>query len=158
MKRVLLAGFMGDNNSAKVILDKCSARLPKLYLENDSNTCASQMQAAVVEHYDLILILGQKPDVKAVYIERMGRSSTSEFQTSFDFSDFAQHLKASGYSVKISDNAGNYLCNHVYYHGLKDIYETNIPTEMLFVHIPYLKNILDTAHLADAFTDYLLNY
>jgi pyroglutamyl-peptidase len=40
-----------------------------------------------------------------------------------------------------SDDAGSYVCNHLYYRVLKFIDQTNWPTRAIFIHIPLL-----TAH------------
>ncbi len=149
---------MGDNNSSKVILDKCSTSFSKLYLKNDFYACAAQIKAAVSSQYELIFILGQKPVIKSIFVELMGRSFSSSLQTNYDYYGFVEFLKASGYGVRLSDNAGNFLCNHVYFYGLKAIHDSNAHTKMLFVHTPYLKNISDVDHLAETFSVFLTNY
>jgi Pyrrolidone-carboxylate peptidase (N-terminal pyroglutamyl peptidase) len=157
MKRVLLAGFSGNNNSSKVILDKCSCCLKKLYLENDFSTCASQIETAVSDGYNLILILGQKPVIKSVCIEIAGRDSCDCLRTDFDYRVLADRLTESGYRVRISENAGNYLCNHVYYHGLMAASSGSKHTHIIFLHVPYLKNIIDVDLLALTLSNFLLD-
>lgn len=58
--------------------------------------------------------------------------------------------------VNISSDAGNYLCNNLYYHGLKYIYENSLETNMLFIHIPKNKNISNIDEMACIFN--YLNY
>jgi pyrrolidone-carboxylate peptidase len=41
-------------------------------------------------------------------------------------------LSESGFKYVISNNAGNYLCNHIYYHGLKFISEYDKKPGMIF--------------------------
>ena len=36
----------------------------------------------------------------------------------------------------ISKNAGNYLCNNIYYEGMKYIKEKSLDVKMIFIHIP----------------------
>ena len=156
MARILLAGFLGDNNSSKVILDKCSGDFTKLYLENDFQKCADQIDSAVSSSsYDIIIVLGQKPVIKAIYIELVGKSQLSVIQTQYDYTAFADFLFSHGYRVKFSNNAGNYLCNHVYFSGLQSIKTESSTAKMLFVHVPYLHNILDVDHLAATISYYL---
>lgn len=157
MKRILLAGFTGKDNSSKIILDMCSPKLEKLYLENDYSVCASQIKTAVNDGYDFIFILGQKPAIKSVYIEIAGRDSCDCLQTAFDYSILADWLTASGYRIRISENAGNYLCNHVYYHGLVAASSASKHTQILFLHVPYLKNIIDADHLSVTLSNFLLD-
>lgn len=48
-----------------------------------------------------------------------------------------------GLKTKISNNAGTSFCNHLYYHGLKHIFEKKLNSEIVFLHIPFEKNITD---------------
>lgn len=157
MRRILVAGFKGKSNSAKIILDKCSDELEKLYLENDFSVCALQIQSAVEIGYDFILMLGQKPVIKSVYIEVAGKSSSDSFKTTFDYMGLVDWLRASGYKIHVSENAGNYLCNHAYFHGLSAAFSSCKKTKIIFLHIPYLKNIVDTDHMACVLSTFLLN-
>ena len=157
MKRILLAGFAGNDNSSKIILDKCSPAVEKLYLENDFLVCATQIETAINNEYDFILVLGQKPVIKALYIEIAGRTSHDCLKSNFDYRALVEWLKLSGYTIRLSENAGNYLCNHVYYHGLKTVRSTHRNTQIILMHVPYLKNIVDVKHLADTLSVFLLN-
>ena len=49
----------------------------------------------------------------------------------------------------ISEDAGNFLCNNLYYKGLKYIKENNINCKMIFIHIPKIENISDIDLLAN---------
>ena len=157
VKQILLAGFAGNDNSSKIILDKCSSALEKLYLENDFSVCATQIETAMNNEYDFILILGQKPIIKAMCIEIAGRTSYDCLKSNFDYRALVEWLKVSGYTIRLSENAGNYLCNHVYYHGLKTARDIHNNTQIIFMHVPYSKNIVDANHLADTLSDFLLN-
>jgi len=152
MKRVLLAGFDGAQNAAKVLLDECTGDFEKLCLVNDFDVCAAQMERAVEAGYDFILVLGQKPGVKSLYIETMGRGLADCYETVFDYSGLGNALKVAGYAVRISQNAGNYLCNHVYYHGLRAAKER---TQILFLHVPYLKNMPAPTRIAAVLSAFL---
>ena len=158
MSKVLLAGFLGVNNSSKIILDKASSNLEKLYLKNDFKKCEEQIKSAISSNrYQYIFALGQKPIIKSIYIELVGCSNETSFQTNFNYAALLEYLSGSGYKVKTSSNAGNYLCNHVYFHGLKEIYLNSYKTHMIFIHTPYLKNISDTKHLANTFSNFFLS-
>ena len=158
MKKVLLAGFAGEDNASKVVLDKCSLRLEKLYLDNDFSACEAQIKSAVNGGYDFILILGQKPVIKSIYIELAGRYSNGALRTDFDYSALENSFAASGYRVRISENAGNYLCNHVYYHALLASRSLRKNVQILFLHIPYLRKMTDIDLLASVLSDFLLRF
>ena len=45
-------------------------------------------------------------------------------------------LEGAGVPVRISDDAGGYVCNHLYYSALHAAEEAQLPTRCLFVHVP----------------------
>lgn len=159
MNNILLAGFLGSNNSAKLILDYASDDLQKLYLKNDFCLCANQILESISSNfYDLIVILGQKPTIKSIYIELVGKSDIDYFCSNYDYSKLQKHIENFGYKVKVSSNAGNYLCNHVYYHGLRTLSKINSKSYIIFIHVPYLKNFTDIKFFATVLSDCLLNH
>ena len=88
MNKILFAGFEGNDNSAKVLLDKFSSSecVQKLYLKNDFSVCASQITEHIQkEDYDFIITFGQKPVVKSVYLERCGCIDGQKYFTAFEY-------------------------------------------------------------------------
>lgn len=55
-------------------------------------------------------------------------------QTSLPVKDMTKLLAKEGYDVVVSDDAGRFVCNYVYYHSLR-FAETN-GIKSLFVHVP----------------------
>ena len=49
-------------------------------------------------------------------------------------------MKENNIEYSISKNAGNYLCNNIYYEGMKYINDKSLDAKMIFIHIP-TKNI-----------------
>jgi pyroglutamyl-peptidase len=45
-------------------------------------------------------------------------------------------LTMAGLPARLSDDAGDYVCNHTYYAALETISAGNLPTRCLFVHVP----------------------
>lgn len=149
--KVLYTAFNGKNNSSKVLLDKISAK-DKLYLKNSFITSVKELENKILtENYDLIISFGQAPlDCDTIKIETIG-SCEIKYKTNYDYSNLMNILDSKGYKVIISNNAGNYLCNNLYYKGLKIINEKQINTKMIFVHIPKIKNISNIDNLANVF-------
>ena len=58
-----------------------------------------------------------------------------ELKTNYNYNELVSRLE-NNYKIIISNNAGNYLCNNIYYHGLKYIKDNNLKTKMIFIHIP----------------------
>jgi len=156
---ILLTAFEGKSNSAKVLLDNLSSGLhsEKLYLRNERDISVSQVISKLEENnYSFIFAFGQKPVIKnKIYLETVGRSAEKNETTSYSYSDLAFHLSRAGYPVHISQNAGTSYCNHLYFHILEYISRNRLNTKMLFIHIPYLKNITDISNMAEAINSYL---
>ena len=142
--KILYTAFNGKSNSSKVLLDniKCNES-DKLYLKNSFVTSINQLKNKLVENnYDLIISFGQAPlNYNNIKIEIHGKNNTDIYNTNYDFSKLGYKLKLNGFNVIISHDAGNYLCNNIYYYGLKYISEQNLNCDMIFVHIPRLDNI-----------------
>lgn len=60
-------------------------------------------------------------------------------QTSLPVEEMAKTLAKMGYEVTISDDAGRFVCNYVYYHSLRFAEHNGIKS--LFVHVPLFLTI-----------------
>ena len=142
--RILYTAFNGKANSSKLLLDniKCNES-DKLYRKDSFVASVDQLQNKLVKNnYDLIISFGQAPlDYNNIKIEMQGKNNTNVYSTTYDFSKLCYKLKVNGFNIIISHDAGNYLCNNIYYYGLKYIAEQNLNCDMIFVHIPQLDNI-----------------
>ena len=155
MKRILVAGFEGEDNSSKVLLDKMNCKY-KLYLENDFDNSEKQLEKKLREKaYDEIIIFGSKPLVKSLYIELIGQKNNKKYFTKYDYEKLSKYLNLNGYKVNISKNAGNYLCNNIYFYGLELLNKKYQNIKLIFIHIPALKNIIDIDDMANVFSKYL---
>jgi pyroglutamyl-peptidase len=65
-------------------------------------------------------------------LELNGKSSTRTLRTSLALNP----LLANTHLTQISHCAGDYVCNHLYYHLLDTIHRHRWPTQALFIHIP----------------------
>ena len=151
---VLFTGFNGKNNSSCLLVDKIISN-NKLYLRNSFITSVKELEKELVKNnYDLIISFGQADiEIDTIKIELIGRGEM-EFITNYDYSNIINKLELYGYRVLISKDAGNYLCNNLYYNGLKYISDNNINTKMIFIHIPKIKNISDIYMLASVFNSF----
>lgn len=147
---ILYTAFSGKTNSSKVLLDYIESG-NKLYLKNSFATSVNQLYKELDNNkYDFIISFGQAPlDVDTVKIETIAKGELL-YKTNYDYKDFEIGLKKE-FSVLISKDAGNYLCNNIYYHGLKYINDNKLNTKMIFIHIPKLKNISDISKMAKIF-------
>lgn len=160
MKNILYASFNGINNTAKILLDKIEVdKENKLYLKNSFNSSVVDLKKKIInDNYDLIICFGQWKIVplNTLRIETKSISDDKEENiiTDFDYNSFCTYLDDNHIKYKISDNAGDYLCNYIYYQGLKIIKDNNLKTKMLFIHLPKIKELTCLDELANIFTIY----
>ena len=152
---VLFTAFNGKNNSSKILLDNIDAsEKNKLYLKNSFKTSVEQLEDKLKkDDYDLIISFGQAPLEKDMIKIELQGVLEDVYKTNFDYSTIENKLKSCDYNVSISSDAGNYLCNNIYYHGLKYISEDKSNCKMIFIHIPEENNITDIIKLSNIFED-----
>jgi pyroglutamyl-peptidase len=156
--KVLIGGFRGSTNSARIIIDKVTSKniLDKLYLVNSFETSKNQLEDLLQkQEYDLIIMFGQKPKVNSLYLECQACIKGNKLITNHKYDGLEKMLNGSGFTTKISYSAGNYLCNHIFYIGLKYIKDNNLNTKMIFIHIPSVNNIESIDSLAHVFSTYV---
>lgn len=121
-------------------MDSCFV---KLVLENDKQKSEHQLKETLEsDEYDFILSFGQRPVMKdKVSIEICTRDGKRIINSKFDCQSLLCTFMACGIEAKLSDNAGTSFCNNIYRFGLD--YLEHSETQMVFVHIPFEKNISD---------------
>lgn len=153
--KILVAGFKGNNNSSKILLDNLTNNIDKLYLENDKEESVNQL-LNIAAIYDIILLFGQKPVLKnKISVERKATLNGNTICSHFDFENIKNFFDKK-YPLKFSENAGTSYCNHLYYHGLKEF--SGSKNKIVFIHVPMLKNIDDMTSLVsiiESYIDYL---
>ena len=141
--KVLLTGFRGS--SAEQLIEKTNG-FDTLILPNDKVKDSEKLINAIAnEKYDYIFSFGQRPNIKnKVNIETTARNGLTSVETDIDCEQLQKLFESNGVVAKISRNAGTSYCNSLYFNGLSYIQKNRIKTKMVFVHIPFLKNIDDT--------------
>ena len=149
---ILYTAFNGKTNSSKILLDYIETdNCNKLYLRNSFTTSVKQLNSKIKNNnYDLIVSFGQALlDKDTIKIETTGKNNDF-YKTNYDYNYLKNRLEDK-YNVIISNDAGNYLCNNIYYNGLKYIKEYNLKTKMIFIHIPKTDNIENINLLSSLF-------
>lgn len=96
------------------------------------------------EGFDYVISFGQRPNIKdKVHIETTAKDDELNINTNFDCDKLKQSFELNGIISKISHNAGTSFCNQLYLNCLKYIFQNNMETKMVFVHVPFKKNITD---------------
>ncbi|MBQ9679520.1 MAG: hypothetical protein IJV48_02420 [Ruminococcus sp.] len=144
--KVLLTAFRGS--SAEQLIGYAND-FDSLILPNDKVKDSEKLINKIIDGaYDYVFSFGQKPNIKnKVHIETIGRNGITSFETDFDCEQLQNLFESNGIVAKISHNAGTSYCNSLYYNGLNYIQQNNLKTIMVFIHIPFSKNIND----ADSF-------
>lgn len=150
--KILYTAFNGQDNSSKILLDKIIVdKKDKLYLRNSFDTSVKQL-INKIKNYELIISFGQAPlDKNTIKIEVIGKKENTFYKTDFNYSKIKEDIEKIGFKVYISEDAGNFLCNNLYFNGLKYINENNINCKMIFIHIPKIDNISNIDLLANLF-------
>lgn len=150
-----VAEYFDNSNSINVILLPVSFEHAHIKVKN----------AISSKNYDLVIMLGETSATKDfIRLERlalnfkdsensdnMGISANEEsiipgapgaYFTNFPIKSVCRELQRKGCKVKISNSAGTFVCNSLYYHILHYIEENKIPTSALFVHLPSTTEII----------------
>lgn len=144
-KHVLITAFY--ETSAEMLVKGAGLELKYkvLYLPNDKVRDSELLTEALQqEAFDYVIGLGQRPNIKdKVHIETCARKGEMCLETAFDCEGLKNELEQSSLSAKLSCNAGTSFCNELYWNGLRYIDENNLDTKMVFIHVPFEKNISD---------------
>ncbi len=77
----------------------------------------------------------------ACYVgEKILDGSLDELPSTIPVEQICEQLNQQGISAKISESAGDYVCNHAYYHALYQINDLGLETKTGFIHIPDPEN------------------
>lgn len=150
--KILYTAFNGQDNSSKILLDKIKVdKKDKLYLRNSFDTSIKQL-INELEKYESIISFGQATlDKDTIKIEVIGKKEKDLYKTNFNYSKIKEDIENIGFKVDISEDAGNFLCNNLYFNGLKYIKENYLNSKMIFIHIPKIENISNIELLAKIF-------
>lgn len=55
----------------------------------------------------------------------------------------------------ISHDVDSYLCNRIYYEGLSYIYQNQLSTKMIFIHVPIIDKVYDFDVLACVISNFI---
>lgn len=122
--------------------------------------------------YDLVIMLGEtsftqdcvrlerlainymdssKPDNDGLVAddEAIAEKAPKAYFSPLPLKKFMARLKESGHKVKITNTAGTFVCNSLYYHVLRHLEETGSATAALFIHLPVSTDTVSLKEMAD---------
>lgn len=153
MGGLVFAGFDGDDNPARILVERVSVPCRRVILPNDNGGAAALMHAELARAPSAVIMTGQKPAIRSkIAVERFARSGQRVLETGFDCRAVVRFFRENGYYAYLSSGAGNSYCNAVYAEVLKTF------PRALFLHIPTLENISDLGGLVAAFDKFLSKF
>lgn len=151
MNRIILAGFDGEDNTAKLMTERTDAPCRKLVLPNDKELSVDVLMAEIHrQETGCVVLLGQKPRIKnKIAIERCAVINGVKLCTPLDVTVSTQLIRNSGYAAYISENCGTSYCNHIYGACLEN------GINCIFLHVPYMKNTDSLGDICRAVGDFV---
>lgn len=156
MKEILLTGFCGT--SSELIVKKADCM--SLILPNDK-VLDSQILLAEIEwhNYKYVFSFWQKPKIKdKAYIETVARNGSRCLHTDFPYVKLQDTLRAENITVRVSDYAGTSFCNAIYWNVLEYISNMELKTKIIFLHIPFHKNMTASEDFCERILKGIENY
>lgn len=162
MKSILVTGFepfLGEKiNPSEKLLAQLSPQFDKLLLHVSFSRGFDQLQSQLQKkHYDFVLLLGQaggraKIGMERIAINRIDTEHPDEAGNVFSntmilkggpeacisplpLRDWQRQAESQQLPIEISNSAGLFVCNYVYYQTLQILKR---PESALFVHFPFL--------------------
>lgn len=153
---VLLTAFKGTNNSSKLLLDKVNGgNITKKLLTNSFDGCEREILRCIsIYKPEYIISFGRKPLINKLYIEMSACCDGSCISTNFDISFLKNSLQDVDLPFVLSDTAGNYLCNYVYYKGLEFLKQSNLKAKMILIHVPDMNQFQNIDIVASWLNDF----
>lgn len=136
-----ISSLNNANNNKKAAHINC-----KMLLVPNDKVKASKKLINVISHenIDYIISFGQRPNIKnKIHIETTAKDGQLKLDTDFDTVKLKELFEHNGITAKLSHNAGTSFCNRLYFDCLSYIFQNRINTKMVFIHIPFIKNISD---------------
>ena len=158
-ENILITSFKRKNNFSRLLLHKIitSKSIDKIKLTNSFKTSETELAKKLKNNYKYVISLGQKNRVNDVYIELKAKKHNTILNTNFPIKKIKKIFKNNNIDYSISENAGNYLCNNIYYEGLKYINKNKLDTKMIFIHVPSINQDFDFDKLAKAISEFIDN-
>lgn len=159
-KKVIITGFgsfgnVQSNPTEKLINSLKDELAEELYqffvLPVSYNHCNSWSEQNISSSTQLVIHFGVSAKSQIIQLEKRGHNITGcspdiegvadsgkiveglpgTIETGIDTARLRKELNANGFPCEVSENAGDYLCNYIYFKSL-----IIVPEKVLFVHVP----------------------
>ena len=96
---------------------------------------AAQRAVVSVESVARNVGSGSAPDNRGV-LRAQEADGPARLEATAVVGDIARAIRAAGLSARVSTNAGDYVCNHLFYGALRHLRNRAPATPAVFVHLP----------------------
>ena len=121
----------------------------------DTSIASGEVIKAIADHQsEVIICCGMAESYSHLTIESQAYFQGKTYQTSVDLEQLTGQLK----DTKISDDAGKFVCEGLYFHVLEHLAKNQPKAQAIFVHVPLLTEKNKSTILADflGIIDYFL--
>ena len=155
--KVLITSFKGKNNSSSLLLNIIKTNgIDKLELTNSFITSENEIKSKINKNnYKYIISFGQKPNCNHINIELFGIKNDNMLENTFPYKDLMAFLEENNIKYSISKNAGNYLCNNIYYESMKYIKDNAVDIKVIFIHVPSINMEYDFDETAKVLSNFI---
>ncbi len=88
-------------------------------------------------------------------IELFGIKNDNMLENTFPHKDLMAFLEENNIKYSISKNAGNYLCNNIYYESMKYIKDNALDIKVIFIHVPSINMEYDFDETAKVLSNFI---
>lgn len=158
MSNILITAF--KNTSSERILKYFGEEYTKLILANDKTKSEKQLREILTQNrFDHIISFGQRPNIKSkIHIETQAKRGDEILKTDLEYERLLSAFKANGIEGKLSHNAGTSFCNHIYFFGLDYLRQNASECKMVFIHVPFEKNLENLEIFAEKTENALIQF
>lgn len=151
MSGVILAGFDGVNNTARIIVENTKVDCHKFILPNEKEKSVEILLSEIKEKNAVcVVIIGQKPNIKdKIAVEAFAKGEKGVLRTALDVTSAVELIKVQGYNAYISKGCGTSFCNHIYCNCMLS------GINCIFLHVPTISCISDMNALAGAIDGFM---
>ena len=133
MKRTLLVGFKGKNNTSRILVEQLSSEY--LLLTNSFAGLKKDIDTISMD-YDQVILFGVDKELSlSVRIERVATKDKRKAMSKLDLEKIASALGEAGIQSVISEEPTAYLCNEAYWHILE-----KFSGRAILIHVPTIKH------------------
>lgn len=152
--KIKIAAF--SNTSSEMIVKNLDFQ--KVFLPSDKIK-DSEIVIKEFEDTDYFICLGQKPAIKnKICLELVAKNNADEIKTNFEIEKLIEEFKKNDIQIIKSTNPGKSYCNQVYWNCLNYIKENKLNCKLLFIHVPFEKNIDNITEFAEKINKSILSY